>query len=166
MNWRPRLSGSPKSGERPRARLLGNHRSMVRSGYKKNRLNADFEQKLASGCSFDPEWREWRTGTKAEFAARFHQQPSSEGQQERRTDIPLVPEPGKQLTGTQRLASLKMTTQLSNSGEHWWIGFDLICRASDGLGVKRGDIQLRCGEAIAEESNGDFIRNISYPIQT
>ena len=44
--------------------LLGNHRSTVRAAYKRDRLNADFEQKLASDCGFDPEWREWRTGAK------------------------------------------------------------------------------------------------------
>ncbi len=157
IKWLAKERGTSESA------LLGNHRSMVRSGYKKNRLNADFEQKLASGCGFDPEWLEWRTGTKAEFAARFHQQPSSEGQQERRTDIPLVPEPGKQLTGTHRLASLKMTTKLSNSGENWWIGFDLICRASNGLGVKRGDIQLRCGEAVAGREQWGFQKDYKLP---
>jgi hypothetical protein len=157
IKWLAKERGTSESA------LLGNHRSMVRSGYKTNRLNADFERELASDHGFDPEWREWRMGTKAEFAARFHQQRSKKAQHERRTNILLVPEPGKQLTGTQRLASLKMTTHLSNSGENWRIGFDLICRASDGLGVKRGDIQLRCGEAIARREQWGFQKEYKLP---
>ena len=143
--------------------LLGNHRSMVRSGYQTNKLNADFECELARECRFDPEWREWRTGTKAEFEARYRQHRASSARQDRRTDLPRTAEPGEQLAGKHRLASLKMTTKLSNSGEYWWIGFDLICRAADGLGIKRGYILLRCGEARAERELWGFRQEYNLP---
>jgi hypothetical protein len=143
--------------------LLGNDRSMVRSGYKKDRVNADFERRLANSHGFDPEWREWRTGTKLEFQTRYREHRFNAARQERRTDIPLAPEPGEQLTGKHRLASLKMTTKLSNSGEYWWIGFELICRAADGIGVKRGYILLQCGEARAEREQWGFCQEYKLP---
>jgi hypothetical protein len=143
--------------------LLGEHRSTVRSGYQTNRLNADFERALADARGFDPEWREWRTGTKAEFATRFGKHRTNKARQERRTNVPLVAEPGKQDTGPHCLASLKMTTKLSNSGETWWIGFDLICRAAHGLAIKRGYILLRCGEARAQREQWSFRQEHKLP---
>lgn len=157
IKWLAKELGTSESA------LLGEHRSTVRSGYQTNRLNADFERDLADAHGFDPEWREWRTGTKEEFEVRYRQNHKNRARQERRTDVQLTVEPGEQRTGAHRLASLKMTTKLSNSGENWWIGFDLICRAADGLGVKRGYILLRCGEARAEREQWSFRQEHKLP---
>ncbi len=157
IKWLAKELGTSESA------LLGKHRSTVRAGYQTNRLNADFERALADAHGFDPEWREWRTGAKSEFEVRHRQSHKNTAQQERRTNVPLTAEPGEQRTGAHRLASLKMTTKLSNSGENWWIGFDLICRAADGRAVKRGYILLSCGEARAEREQWNFRQEHKLP---
>jgi hypothetical protein len=138
------------------------------------RLSDEVLTTLRDELGFDFYSDVFRKGTAFEFAKAYNDANKSKptckpeyllttGERERLTAVPLTPEPGEQRTGKHRLASLGMTTKLSNSGENWWIGFDLICRAADGLGVKRGYILLHCGEARAEREQWGFREEHKLP---
>ncbi len=130
------------------------------------RISADDERKLSAACGFDPKWSEWRTGTADVFKTKYLRdaKPAADtGKKKRETGRPLKVAYGPQEVGGHRMASLRAEAVLSNDGERWPIKFHLRCRDFDGYGIKKGFIDLHCGEAKAKDEDQNYQQAFPLP---
>lgn len=168
-----RIAGlNDKKGLKPLCALLDIDRSTIRDQLKQDKIRSDFEIRIAKRYGFherEPAWTKWRSGTAADFKCAFAElhkntNPDRISQNaQRRTDVPLVPVYDRQEAGSHRLTSLRLETVLSNDSERWPMKIHLRCRVANGIGIKKGFLDLYCGEAIAPEHEQSFQEAFNPP---
>ena len=130
--------------------LLGADRETVRSGYRTNRINDDIELKLAQKCGFDPNWPEWRKGTKLEFEKRWIARQANALAEVRLMAVRT----GEPEACYEPIASLQLFASQPGPGEPWPLSVDFVCQPARMEGVvvavRRGWLTFHCGEGETE----------------